>query len=418
MKKNPFLLFLSLFVSAQFVAPAVVAQWQTESVLKGRGHLRSLVFISDRIGFVIECDPSQSSWSSNSLLKTTDSGTTWDTSASSELCSPSVFFVDSDIGYIATIGSAIGAQGIRKTANGGTTWSMADTTVGSSSSFEATALYFLNSAVGFASTVGAIKRTTNGGKSWEPVLYTPASHIAAIAFTSPQVGYAVGYDTPQILQTTDAGVTWHSLTRQYALLSVAFPSATKGYAVGWNGTIVYTRDAGNTWHTPTSTDGNTQTLRCVSCLLENTCFAVGDSGTILLTTDGGTTWMRQSSATTQTLNSVACVHNNTCFAVGDNGTVLKTANAVPTDISVFPESATGAQVYPHPATGTITFRLATAVHGAVLSVFNPLGQEIVHRNNVYGSTLAIDAQGIPSGLYFFSIWQDSKSTVTGTLLVE
>lgn len=411
------LVSLWLFVATQCVVPMIAGEWQHISSVQHKGDLRTLFFTSDRIGFLVECDPTQSSWSSNFLLKTTDGGTTWDVSTSSELCSPAVFFVDSTTGYAATLGSAVGAQGVRRTTDGGEQWSMADTTVGTASSFAATALYFTSSSVGFASAEGAIAKTTNGGKSWVHSSYTPTSHIASMVFTSPTTGYAVGYDAPQILQTTDAGATWHSRTDRYALLSVVFPSATRGYAVGWDGTIVYTTDAGTTWHTPTSTDGNQHTLRCVSCFREHTCVAVGDSGTVLFTTDGGTTWTRQDVPTTRDLYSVACLDNNTCFAAGDGGTLLRATGVVATDVPPLPETVPSAQVFVHPATAVTTIRVPTPLDDAVLRVWNIAGQEMLSRDHLYGTAIDINTQHVPAGLYFFSIQQRDGNIAFGKWLM-
>ena len=104
MKRIFLLLFISL--SIPVVAPVnIAAQWQQQPIPGTYSNLHSLHFISDRTGFAIACDPFQSSWSSNYLLKTVDGGTSWQYGTGSELCSPSVFFVNNEVGYFSTIGS-------------------------------------------------------------------------------------------------------------------------------------------------------------------------------------------------------------------------------------------------------------------------------------------------------------------------
>lgn len=411
-------LFAALLVTGQCLVTSAFAQWQHDPIPGRIGNLHSLFFTSNQVGFVIECDLVQSSWSSNLLSYTVDGGNSWQYTTGSELCPSSVFFVNNTTGYFATRGSAIGASGVRKTVNGGTTWSMADTTVGIASSFEAIALYFIDDSTGFASTSGAINKTTNGGKSWVSSFYAPASVISSIAFTSAQTGYAVGYDAPIILKTTDGGTTWDVITQLYDLLSVHFPSPDKGYAVGLHGTIVYTNDAGLTWHTPTSTDNNQQTLRSVFCLNATTCFAVGDSGTILKTTDGGVRWTKQFSGTTRRITSVVCLDNNTCFAVGDSGLVLKNLHGEETGIPALTEETNAVSLFPHPVISTVTISLATPLKGAALTIYNFCGREVRQMNNLTGSRITLDNINEPAGLYFFVIQQNNQNTLTGRFIIE
>lgn len=413
-----FRLFIALCVSGQLLGSSAFAQWQQDSIPGRIGNLHSLFFTSNNVGFVIECDLVQSSWSSNSLSQTVDGGNSWQYTTWSELCPSSVFFVNNTTGYFAANGSAIGASGVKRTVNGGTTWSMADTTVGISSSFEATTLYFIDEATGFASTSGAINKTINGGKSWMSVPYAPASVISSIAFTSAQTGYAVGSDAPIILKTTDGGTTWDTITQLYDLLSVHFPSPDRGYAVGLHGTIVYTHDAGSTWNTPTSTDDNQQTLRSVFCLNANTCFAVGDSGTILKTTDGGVNWTKQFSGTTRKITSVVCLDNNTCFAVGDSGLVLKNLHGEETGVPALAEETNDVSLFPHPVTSTVTISLATPLNGAALTIYNFCGREVRQMNNLTGNRITLDNIDEPAGLYFFVIQQKNRNSLTGTFIIE
>lgn len=404
-----------LCLLGQYPAVTAAAEWEKAAVLNIERDLHNLVFISDKIGFVIECDHVQSSWSSNAILKTEDGGKSWKYGgfgSGSELCPSSVFFVNSDLGYFAARGSAQKAQGVKTTTDGGTTWLMADDAT-SGLPFEATALYFTDDATGFAGAPDAIYKTANGGKSWSMV-HNSAGMISSIVFTSAQIGYAVGYDNPLILKTVDGGNSWTSIANQYSLLSVAFSSANKGYAVGFDGTIVYTNDAGATWNVPASTDGNSQILRSVCCLDDNTCFAVGDSGTILKTIDGGATWTRQISGTNQHLKSVACP-DNTCFAVGDNGIVLQTT--VATDISETTPVTTGMSIYPNPSNSDVTIRLATTLGNATVSVFNYFGQQTVQMHNVGGNSITIDKQMNP-GLYFFTIQQGGQNMFKGNFIIE
>jgi photosystem II stability/assembly factor-like uncharacterized protein len=62
--------------------------------------------------------------------------------------------------------------------------------------------------------------------------------------------------------------------------------------------------------------GTTKNLNAVSFLDANNGFAVGDNGTILYTDNGGATWIQQNSGTTLSLNDICLVNANNIWVVG------------------------------------------------------------------------------------------------------
>jgi hypothetical protein len=74
------------------------------------------------------------------------------------------------------------------------------------------------------------------------------------------------------------------------LRAVTFPTATRGYAVGDDATILVTNDSGTTWTRQPAPAGTTAPLRAVTFPTATRGYAVGDDATILVTNDGGTTW--------------------------------------------------------------------------------------------------------------------------------
>jgi photosystem II stability/assembly factor-like uncharacterized protein len=116
------------------------------------------------------------------------------------------------------------------------------------------------------------------------------------------------------------------------LLGVSFPTASTGWAVGTDGTIIQSMDGGSTWLAP-QTSGTTLELWDVDFIDANNGWAVGDNGTILHTPDGGATpWTSQTSNATVLLWSVSFVNNQFGAALGvftsfGGGTViLRTTN--------------------------------------------------------------------------------------------
>ena len=102
----------------------------------------------------------------------------------------------------------------------------------------------------------------------------------------------------------------------FAVNAVAFPTATTGFLVGAQGTILATTDGGQTWapqEAPTSVD-----LYGVFFLPDGlTGWAVGDAGTILHTANGGASWTAQGSPTTERLYAVAFTDAQHGFCAGE-----------------------------------------------------------------------------------------------------
>ena len=153
----------------------------------------------------------------------------------------------------------------------------------------------------------------------------------AVAFPSASAGFAVG-DDATILATTDGGATWTAQAAPAGLTAhlraVAFPSATAGFAVGDDATILATTDGGATWTAQAAPAGLTAHLRAVAFPSASAGFAVGDDATILATTDGGATWTAQAAPAglTAHLRAVAFPSASAGFAVGDDATILATTD--------------------------------------------------------------------------------------------
>ncbi len=73
-----------------------------------------------------------------------------------------------------------------------------------------------------------------------------------------------------------------------SLYGIYFIDVNKGWAVGYNGTIIHTTNGGTNWTAQTS--GITNHLFDVYFIDANNGFAVGEFGRVLKTTNGGTTW--------------------------------------------------------------------------------------------------------------------------------
>ena len=397
-----------ILIAIFFASTTARGQW-TQLNLPDTLPLYSIYFVNDSTGFASSCDNNLSVWSSGGVYKTTDAGNSWDTLLSNQgYCRSSVFFVNENIGYSS-------GTNLIKTIDGGTTWFLPNLSSGLSSNF----VYFINDSIGFINGYWSapgptIRKTTNGGISWShSISFNPVSNITSLCFTSPQVGFAVGNDSAVVLKTTDGGANWNPVSTQYQLESVHFPSANDGYAVGFNGTIIHTNDSGNNWSQQVS--GTTVNIHSIYCPSISTCYAVGDSGAILKTTDGGNTWIAQNSGTVQKLRSVYCTSSH-CFAVGDSGVILKTVDG---EVG-FAENSASEQstliVFPNPANNELNIQI-NSIQTFHFTLYNSLGEKIIEQTlNNKSSTINLSAYS--KGIYFYKMISDKSIIKTGKIIKQ
>jgi photosystem II stability/assembly factor-like uncharacterized protein len=171
---------------------------------------------------------------------------------------------------------------------------------------------------------GAVLRTTDGGRSWQPVSKTDEI-MAAMKFISPTRGWVAGY-AGRIQRTDDGGLTWKVQRAEHegeVLNSIFFIDAERGWAVGGTGLLLSTADAGESWDAiPT---GRTEDFWSVRFFTRDRGFIVGEDGLILGTVNGGREWTAQSTGTTHALLGLAG-SSDFAVAVGEKGTILRTGD--------------------------------------------------------------------------------------------
>jgi photosystem II stability/assembly factor-like uncharacterized protein len=253
-----------------------------------------------------------------------------------------IHFIDAEKGYVVGNGGSI-----RKTTDGGVTWT-------SQTSTASTSLYstfFLNAFgspnIGFAvGDGGVIRRTANGGTTWTTPTLPANSNVhdfRAVWFFDQNTGFAVGGNgtggNGVIFKTIDAGLTWTDNSpvpnNGTGIYGVFFTTLNKGFVSDFNGKIITTTDGGTTWITPTTAQSPGNQLGGLYFTSLNEGYAVGgkasnNTGVILKTTNGGTTWNTNFTATTF-LSDIKFV-GTTGFVNGGTvsssiGSILKTTNA-------------------------------------------------------------------------------------------
>ncbi len=228
---------------------------------------------------------------------------------------------------------------IVKTTNGGTTWIPSDADMLDIACTSNTNCIEVGDG-------GVINLTQNGGTTWnpEPTVYHQA--LTQVQCPSSTVCYAAG-DRGTVLVSNDGGQTWSfsGSADGNPIYGLSCPTTTNCFAVDNYGHVDYTTNGGSSWtleSTPATTPGINVPgsggpnpyagLFGISCPSATTCVAVGgytpSGAEPIETTTNGTTWTaRTSTDTANNLFGVNCLTGTTtCFAVGAAGTILKTTN--------------------------------------------------------------------------------------------
>lgn len=148
-----------------------------------------------------------------------------------------------------------------------------------------------------------ITAVIGNAQSWSPLTSGSTSNLKSIHFPTASVGYAVG-DNGTILKTSNGGTSWSGLTSAYPgywFWDVHFTSTDTGYVCGEGdpgfnpfgpGIILKTTNGGVNW-TTCMTSSSTP-VRDLFVLNKDTVFACGGaemtSGRIIKTVNGGTNW--------------------------------------------------------------------------------------------------------------------------------
>jgi len=288
--------------------PAYILKSQWSKVeTPTKENINSMTFVSALVGF--------SCGKNGVILKSTDGGTTWvQTDSSNENILYNISFYDNLNGII------VGEKGvILITNNGGQSWQEIKT--GSSASLFDFQYLPGTSIVVAVGANGTILRSEDGGNNWNRVQSLVNKLLYSVKFVNDNDGYIVGWDG-EVLQSNDKGRSWNKVdkfTTNY-LRSVDFVNKDIGFIVGGGGEIYKTTNSGSSWkQIPSNTISG---LIKVKFIDEKNGFILGNKGEILTTSDSGENWIESSSGIFSTLKSVE-KNGDTIFIAGNNGIILK-----------------------------------------------------------------------------------------------
>lgn len=253
------------------------------------------------------------------IMRTTDGGKTWASLQPRILSGVCATFLDSRTGWIT------GREGaILKTADGGLTW-VQQRPCGED---RLSHIRFANDKVGLAiGSGGVVLATEDGGETWtrrsswlKGLPSGELTYAMHAQFLDARCGWLLVVHTPApttgwtygIRRTTDGGKTWEALSTgtNTPIWDACFADRETGWLVGPKGTVMKTTDGGKTWKRKFT--GVTKCHASVWFVDSKVGWIAGQDGLIFKSTDGGETWARQESGTQEGMHGV-------CFRDASNG---------------------------------------------------------------------------------------------------
>ena len=259
------------------------------------------------------------------LYKTSNSGLNWINLSSgftgyTNLIS-GIQFVNESTGYITG-----GYKLFGKTTDGGNNWNKL---YFSGELEQIGGLYFFNSATGFVfGNANYVLKTSNSGANWTAT-YVSANNIVlmSVKFNGPNTGFTTATDG-KVFRTTNGGLSWYKVADIYnpSFTDVSFADANTVFVCGseYGSPILKSTNLGQNWE---SYNTNVNGLWGILFVNNLTGFCAGSNGSIFKTTNCGANWFTQVSGTTNVLGKIFFTNLNTGYIISSEGEVIKTTNS-------------------------------------------------------------------------------------------
>jgi len=229
----------------------------------------------------------------------------------------SYFFNGTSTGWTAAVNGKI-----RKTTNGGITWENQTTNTNTT----LWCISFLNQQTGWAGgESGVILATTNGGTTWNPQVSGTTNTIYEINFLNSSTGIA-GIGLSKVLRTTNGGVNWVTVTPPGGVsntINVLMRSASISYCSVGTGFYKST-DAGASWVSLANLPNFVYDMTFID---DNTGYICTNAGNVQKTTNGGLNWVTYATGNSNALHSIEFLNANTGFTAGADGVIYRSTNA-------------------------------------------------------------------------------------------
>ena len=227
-----------------------------------------------------------------------------------------IYFSDLSNGFVAN------REEVHRTADGGVSW----IALGYE---DITDVEFGTSSIGYLiSSDKTVRKTTNGGLTWSAISTLDAGSYfpESSDFLDANTGWIVGSNS-SVFKTTDGGASWSSQTLPtsgVSLFDVVFIDANTGYISGSGGNVFKTTDGGTNW-TNLGFTGTSNNISEMHWTDANTGYLA--TSRIWKTTDGGTNWSPDGSPGFGSVRDIQFLDANNGFITYDGGVIYQTTDA-------------------------------------------------------------------------------------------
>ncbi|NOS85461.1 MAG: T9SS type A sorting domain-containing protein [Ignavibacteria bacterium] len=408
---------------------------QTWQIMPGlpeaQGRYEDLWFINENTGWVVQCG------SPDKIFKTTNGGLNFTEQLSVNAgCLRSVAFNNANLGWAGSLGGHL-----YRTTNGGTNWMRVDTTI-----FPPPVGVCDISVVGDLTMYGSGKysgptniiKTTDGGITYENIdMGAYSNYQVGIKFMNENTGFVgcrsnIVTEGSVMLYTTDGGNSWSKRYKSFIqsehVWNIYFVNSLLGYATverfaAGNGAVIKSTDGGLNW-VRINIPGSGNDLDPIGFINANTGWIANHSGFGLRqTTDGGQTWSLINVGSS--IHGIFIASDSIAYASGNEfykytGAVVGISDP---GVNTIPFVNTLEQNYPNPfnPVTNISYKLIQSTN-VVLDIYNANGEfaEVLlqTRQGPGSFSVAWDASGYPSGVYFYSLRTDQGNYYGKAVLVK
>ncbi|MBP7407271.1 MAG: T9SS type A sorting domain-containing protein [Flavobacteriales bacterium] len=353
----------SIILSFILLFSALASRAQTGwSVLNipNAGRYDDIFFINDSVGWA-------AGGSTGWIRKTVNGGQTWTLQFTSPYYLRSIEFIDANTGFAGSLNGQL-----YRTTNGGQIWtdispgiSPAPDGICGLSAPTANTIY----GCGLWAGPAYIIKSVNGGDDWTYIdMSAYASRLVDIHFTTPDTGFATGTANPAsnggvIIYTTNGGISWTTMHATQALTDIVW-KIQRLDAAHWFASIyseptnddtrmLRSIDGGMTW-TQLTVSGDYTYIETIG-FMDPLHGWTGGEGTLWETSDGGNTW--EDIALGYNYNRFFKVNDSTAYLSGQR--IYKYQGDISTGLALPEERTTthSLSVRPNPTDGHITIDL-------------------------------------------------------------
>jgi photosystem II stability/assembly factor-like uncharacterized protein len=399
--KKSLLLFFVLFLTVY----TTHAQWNLV-INKPDRNIRQVVFPDDLHGYAIAYDMGGQSY----IYRTSDGGASWDT----------LMFVINYVSYIHMTGPLKGylfrpgsPNRIVHSTNGFNSFT------GPAGVMDSCFSYFgmgmINDSTGYQLlNEGRLHKISYYGTAFSSV-WDSITNYTFLDFPSNTTGYVAGGN--KILKTTDAGLTWNTVTASLPFYAMdgKFSDVNTGYFVSFDGTydrsLRKTTNGGISFSTVSNFKIKNLAVRGNNCLL------VDSAGNVAISNNAGLSWTNEVTGIVGVGSddySLAITPSGKAFLANSNGQLMQRNGLLA--VTGPAEKENLPVLYPNPTTNLVNIQCPQDWTNNTGQLYNHLG-ECLMSFNFTGNTHILPLYEKPAGVYFIRI-NNQNGTTTSRLVKQ